>query len=331
MGEVSIGGLPGPFEYMALSEPSMTTTRIADITFALTGLTDDWVWTDRARFETSQSDGSPDSALHVHVDGSEEHGPPGELVHNVGGSRNVYLGENTWAFEFCPYKKETYPQRPPHQLLVYDRHFTRGDLYVDADAEKERSPFSFGVFLSDLLTAMLPFYEGMMVHASGVADGNRGIVFAGPSDAGKSTIAGLWERNDGVRVLNDDRIILRKTGGKWRAYPRPGVGEPRFDSSEGVPLEAVFLIGHATENTAGRMDSAAGARGLLAHLSLPAYDAAAIRATLGLLDDLLHRVPVYELGFRPDETVVGFVRDVVEGGQALDTVPGRDAMTVEGH
>jgi hypothetical protein len=169
-----------------------------------------------------------------------------------------------------------------------------------------------------------------MVHASGVADGSRGIVFAGPSEAGKSTMAGLWERYGGVRVLNDDRIVLRKMGGKWRAYPRPGVGEPRLGSSDGVPLEAVFLIGHATENVARRLPSSGGARGLLPHLSLPAYDAAAIGATLGLLDDLLDQVPVYELGFRPDAAIVGFVRHGLERGHAPDTAPGRDPVAVEG-
>jgi hypothetical protein len=146
--EISVGGLPDPFEYMALSEPAKTTTRIAGITFALTGLTDDWIWTDRERFETFRNDGSPDSVLRVHVDGSEVHRPRGELVHSIGGSRNVYVDENTWTFEFIPYKKETYPERPPYQVLVYDRQFTRGDLYVDADADRERLPFGLGIFLS---------------------------------------------------------------------------------------------------------------------------------------------------------------------------------------
>jgi hypothetical protein len=69
----------------------------------------------------------------------------------------------------------------------------------------------------------------------------------------------------------------------------------------------------------------------LAHLSLPAYDAAAIGATLGLLDDLLQQVPVYRLGFRPEEAIVDFVRDVVERGQAPHGVPALDPVTVEGH
>ena len=326
---VSNGSLSHSFGHLALSVPAKLTTRIADIIFSLTGLTADWVWTDRERFETCLSDDAPDSELRVHVDGSEGHRARGQLVRSVGGLRNVYLDETTWTFEFRPYKKETYPQRPPHQVLVYDRQFTRGDLYVAKDAKGERSPFSFGVFVSDLLTAMLPFHEGMMVHASGIADGRRGIVFAGPSGAGKSTMAGLWEGYDGVRVLNDDRIILRKKDGQWRAYPRLGVGEPRSGSSEGVPLEAVFLIHHASENAARRMNSSGGARSLLAHLSLPAYDAAATRATLQLLDDLLHQVPVYHLGFCPEEAIVGFARDIVRRGQAPDGVPGQDRVAAE--
>jgi len=303
-----------------LSGAKAIKTRIAGITFALEGLTKDWVWTDRDRFEALASDHAPDVVIRVHVASADERILVGNLVRTVDGLRNVYVDEESWAFEFVPYRREMYPQRPPHQTLVLDRRFTFGDLWVSVDTALEQPSFSFSLLLSELLTGMLPFHNGMMLHASGVDDGGRGIIFAGPSGAGKSTMAGLWQGYAEARVLNDDRIALRKKDDRWWAYPVPGVGEPRTGSQEGVRVEAAFLISHGDQNVAERMGLSQRASSLLTHISLPAYDAAATGIALQLLDELLKEVPVCELGFLPDDTAVSFVRDVVRHVDARECV-----------
>ena len=131
-------------------------------------------------------------------------------------------------------------------------------------------------------------------------------------------MAGLWEGHAGARVLNDDRIILRRHGRRWWAYPVPGVGEPRQGSPEGVELEAGFVLSHAGENAAERLSLAQGASSLLPHISLPSYDAVAVSSTLRLLDELVNEVPIYGLGFLPDHAVISLVRDVVRQPDAVE-------------
>jgi hypothetical protein len=252
----------------------------------------------------------------LHVAGADERIPVGNLVRTLDGLRNVYVDEKSWALEFVPYKREMYPQRPPHQMLVFDRRFTSGDLWVSVDTASEQPSFRFSLLLSELLTGMLSFHGGMMLHAAGIDDDGRGMVFAGASGAGKSTMAALWQGYAGARVLNDDRIILRREDSVWWAYPVPGVGEPRSSSQERVAVEATFLISHGKQNVAERIGLSQGASALLAHTSLPAYDAAGIGMALELLDELLKEVPVCELGFVPDDSVVSFVRDVVRPVEA---------------
>ena len=50
-------------------------------------------------------------------------------------------------------------------------------------------------------------------HASAVADWDDGYVFFGASGAGKTTISKLWGEEH-VRVIHDDRVILRKMRGQ---------------------------------------------------------------------------------------------------------------------
>jgi hypothetical protein len=285
--------------------------RIAGITTAIAGLTSEWSWPDRHSFETFYADEPPDIVLRVHGAHPGAGVEVGDLVYSLEGFRNVYLDRDTWAFEFRPRERGLNSQSPLDQLLVFDRGFTVGDLYVYPSKRSERPTLKFSLFLFELLGDMLPFRDGMMVHASGVSHAGQGIVFVGPSGAGKSTLAGLWQACHGVNVLHDDRVILRKKVDRWWAYPVAGIGEFRAASPEGVPLEAVFLLSHAEENFAKRRAISQAASALLSHISLAPYDAEAVSLGLQLLDDLLHEVPVYELGFLPDETAVDFVREVI--------------------
>lgn len=305
-----------------LNAASEVRIKIAEISCAVVGLTEDWIWADRERFEDFTGEGPPDLVLRVHAGRPDEHIQVGDLAYSVEGLRNVYLNSDTWAFEFHPYKGAEFPQRPPHQLLVFDRRMTAGDLYISSDTRAKKPTFSFAVFLLELFAIMLPLHGGIMVHASGISEGGRGIVFAGPSGAGKSTMAELWEGCAGTRVLNDDRIILRKQGRQWRAFPAPGIGEPGQGYWEGAPLEAVFLLSQADENIAERTRPSRGAGSLLAHVALPPYDATAMSAGLELLDDLVNEVPIYELGFLPDRTAVDFVKDLIRQGIARDRASG---------
>jgi len=304
--------------WLAMNAASEVRVRIAGITIAATCLSEDWAWTDGDRFAAFVSDDEPDVVVRVHVGPPAEGAPVGDPVRSLEGLRNIYLDEKNWTFEFRPHMREEYPQRPPHQILVFDRGFCTGDLYLSIEKGYEKPTFSFGVFLSELLGGMLPLRGGLMLHACGVSDDGRGIVFVGPSGAGKSTMAGLWKGHAGVRVLNDDRIILRRNGRRWWAYPVPGVGEPCRGSPEGVELEAVFLLSQAVENAAERMNQAGAASSLLPHISLPSYDAVAVDSVLQLLDELVNEVPIYELGFLPDQTAVRVVRDVVRQRDVLE-------------
>jgi hypothetical protein len=291
--------------------------RIADITFSLIGLANTWAWPDGECFETSPSGESPDVVLRVHAGLPCRRMTDGDLVQSVEGLRNIYVGEDEWAFEFCPHDRDAYPRRPPRQILVFDRRFTSGDLYLSIDTYSEQPTLVLRLFISELLTAMLPFHRGMMIHACGLSDSGRGLVFAGSSGAGKSTMAGLWQRHAGANVLNDDRLILRKNGGRWWAYSVPGVGRPQRAPSQGVAVAAMFLLSHGHENAAERKGMSNAASSLLPHVTLPTYDTLAIGRVLELLEELLKEVPLFELGFVPDETAVDYVRGIVRPGDGV--------------
>jgi len=84
------------------------------------------------------------------------------------------------------------------------------------------------------MVCLLSQNRGLLVHAFGVDDGGRGLLFAGNSTHGKSATACLWK--DRAAVLNDDRIWM---------YGTPWHGDYDGVAPHGVPLEKLIFLHHA--------------------------------------------------------------------------------------
>lgn len=147
--------------------------------------------------------------------------------------------------------------------------------------------------------------DAVMMHASGVFDGEKGRLFSGFSGAGKSTISGIWKQQ-GNLLINDDRLIIRKEKGEYFMYNTP-MYYP--DDNKKSPLHAVFLIRHAPENVINRMAGAAAVSSVMAFSIQNNYDTRFVQHHLDFFADMCTQIPVYQLGFVPDEKVVNFVKE----------------------
>jgi len=150
------------------------------------------------------------------------------------------------------------------------------------------------------------FLGALVLHASVVELEGRGLVFCGPSEIGKSTIAGLWVQNAAARLLNDDRAIVFARRGRAIASAAPWHGKnPDVDSRE-VPLAAVFHLSQATRNRVRPLDEGEAAAALLAASAAPLYHPEGAAAALDNAVRTAQAVPSYRLAFRPDRSVVEY-------------------------
>ncbi|MBN1260708.1 MAG: hypothetical protein JXB35_08510, partial [Anaerolineae bacterium] len=113
----------------------------------------------------------------------------------------------------------------PDTVAIMQPDFGAGDLYVrrtDPAAEHAIVP---PYPLDEILVVnLLAKGRGVLLHSCAVDDDGHGTLFLGESGAGKSTTARLWSEA-GVRVLNDDRVIVRQSGGRFWAYGTPWHGD----------------------------------------------------------------------------------------------------------
>lgn len=170
----------------------------------------------------------------------------------------------------------------------------------------DRDPFT-GPALELLLITGLAGCEGAVLHGCGIDAGGRGIVFAGQSGAGKTTLSRLWSAEKGIGILSDDRVIVRRQDGGFRLYGTPWHGEACFAAPGGVPLERIYFIRHGIRNQTRNISAAAAVRELLKCSFPPFWDAGGMRAALETFDGLATAVPCAELYFTPERAAIDFV------------------------
>lgn len=146
--------------------------------------------------------------------------------------------------------------------------------------------------------------DAVMMHASAIFDGEMGRMFSGFSGAGKSTMAGIWEK-EGSKIVNDDRIIIRKEGEQFFVYNTPMYYE---DENKKYPLDAVYLIRHAPENDIEAIRGVAAASGVMAFSIQNNYDKRFVAHHLDFFTQLASGVKVYRLGVVPTREIIDFVK-----------------------
>jgi hypothetical protein len=156
-------------------------------------------------------------------------------------------------------------------------------------------------FLRLGLAKLLAARGGLMFHAAGIAAEGAGYVFFGPSGSGKTTVCQL--SHPARRILCDEIVAVRPEGSGARLYGTPFAGAWGDSLAEDVPLRGMFWLKQAPHHRVVPLDDATAVRGLLE--SAVAYDLspAGLIASLEAATALIHRVPVAQLEFRPEETL----------------------------
>ena len=180
-------------------------------------------------------------------------------------------------------------------------------LLVERDGVRRiSSPFHYPLDQVVLMLALAG--EGAIAHAAGVVLRGKGVILAGPSRAGKTTLSRLCA-SGGITVLSDDRVIIRRVGEEMRMFGTPWPGEGRFAENRSVPLAAIVFLTKGEENRLEPLPRASAVRRLLPVLSLPWFDQELANRSLDFCTELTARVSSHELIFRPDPGAV----EAIEG------------------
>ncbi len=189
------------------------------------------------------------------------------------------------------------------QVAILDETFAHWKVYSEALPQNSILPLKYplGPIVMHYMTLTS---EAVMMHASCAFDGEKARLFSGFSGAGKSTMSKLWA-DAGSRIINDDRLIIRKRKNGYIVYNTPMYYR---DMPKEAPLNSIYLISHSPENKAKRLNGAMAISKVMAFCIQNNFDKQFIQSRLSFFSELCMQIPVFELGFVPDESVIHFIK-----------------------
>lgn len=200
------------------------------------------------------------------------------------------------------------------RLAVFEPDFRSGAVYVELTRrDLAEYPYPLSAPLDRVLFVNIITHGlGLMLHACGVVQNGKGYIFAGPPNAGKTTLSKLWARASEATILGDECLILRRQGSQFWVYGTPWVGEANLFSPLGVPVEGVYFIRHSRQNSLQPIPPNRAAEQLLSQSILTPYDPFAVQSGLDLCLDFVSQICAYDFGFVPDESSVELIQKVAD-------------------
>ncbi len=251
--------------------------------------------------------GIPDISLDVHWDSSKTPATPEEKLFDSGGVWQLYRDGERLVFHLTSPKFGSHP----YVRAIVHPTFASGTIHLRRDCfDASRPLYPLEYPLDELLiTNWLSLGRGVEVHACALIDTDgSGYLFAGNSGAGKTTMARVWCKEEGVRVLSDDRVILRKLDGRVWMHGTPWHGDEPLALPQRALLRRGFFLHHATRNQVAPVTGAQAVMELFSRSFPPFFSPDGLAFTLRLLTEIQEVVPFSDFGFVPDSTLPAYIR-----------------------
>jgi hypothetical protein len=215
----------------------------------------------------------------------------------------IYKKGNSWIYLSITPDEEVMDS---HQVTVFNHDYTKARIYnKQEDIFRKGNLHSLTLFPTDqiLLAQVLAQREGCYLHSSGIVLKDKGLLFVGHSDAGKTTIATMLK--DKAEVLCDDRIIVRKIAESFKIYGTWSHGDLTDVSQSSAPLSGILFLEQASDNRIIIINNRKEKiKKLLACLIRPLESADWWNKMLSLVETISLKVPCYSLQFDKSGRVV---------------------------
>jgi hypothetical protein len=160
----------------------------------------------------------------------------------------------------------------------------------------------------------------MLVHACGIIRQGRLMIFTGPSEMGKTTIARFCGDKHG-QVVNDEMLLVTGTGMdgvELMIQGVPVIGGVAQRLNVKAPLECVFMLKQSQKTSIRALDRVEAYRRFLRQVILPRNlikpdDNTTMLTGIARFSDLMTKaVPFYELEFTLEQEVLWRAVDEIE-------------------
>jgi hypothetical protein len=234
--------------------------------------------------------------------------PSGHLLFDSGGAWQLHQSSGEYLFTFRSSRRDS----SPYKSARFNPAFTAGEVQLSCrhyDCQAAGAVYPLEYPLDELtMIHLLSRGRGVEIHACGLLDPEgRAYVFPGQSGAGKSTMARLWIDRPGVRLLTDERVVLRTDRAQPVAYGTPWHGEAGLASPLAGDLAAMFFLHHGPAHSVVPVARSQAAARLFACSFVPFHSTDAVDRTMAAIERATTHARCYDLWFTPDRSIVDVV------------------------
>jgi hypothetical protein len=207
--------------------------------------------------------------------------------------------------------QRNFPGETPYKSVWFDRNFETGHLLLSRKFFPDGVPVYPLEYPLDevLMIHRLACGQGLEVHAVGIVDETgRGHLFLGHSGAGKSTTARLWLKHPDIRILSDDRIVLRAREGKIWMYGTPWHGDAGIASPHSAVVSNIYFLEQYKRNEILTLAPGFAAAELFARSFVPRHCAKGLEFALSFIERISREIPCNIFRFLPQASAVEAIR-----------------------
>jgi len=221
----------------------------------------------------------------------------------------IYRKGNSWIYAGISPDPE---DRDIDSVAVFNQDHSLGTIYHGGRQKAlymEGNLHSLTLFPTDqiLLARVLADRGGCYLHSAGVILENKGLLFVGHSEAGKSTMATMLKGK--AEILCDDRIIVRERPEGFRIYGTWSHGDVAEVSANSAPLKAMLFLEQAEQNRLIPIENKRERfKKLLPYLIKPLETRDWWERMLVLTQRIASSVPCYSLEFERSGGVIELLR-----------------------
>lgn len=195
----------------------------------------------------------------------------------------------------------------PKVTALFNRGMSRGKIYLPVPGY-DWLKSSLGVVIIENL---LSLRKRFMFHGCGIAERGKGYLFLGESGAGKTTMSGLW-RKQGGSIIHDDQVVVYKRGSRFimtglgiRGRAKP----PYYRPEKKVGLHNIFFLRHGEKNILERICPLDIFKTLVKKTPSFVCDKNGLEEMFSFYLDFTRAVPGHNLTFTPNAACVDYIRE----------------------
>lgn len=167
--------------------------------------------------------------------------------------------------------------------------------------------YASGLSMATLLASseaafIFPEHDAFILHAAYVVHEGQAILFTAPSGTGKSTQADFWKSERGAEIVNGDRVLVTRCGGRFYANGIYASGTSGICRNVTAPIRAVVLLEQGTDNALNAISPRMLFLRILCECSYDMKNRAQCGKMTELVSDMINTLPVvcYRCRNNPD-------------------------------